>query len=454
MPQSEFIPATVSPDAPVKRRRLKLVLLTLFGVLAALLMFRAFAWWTLAKETRAFRKLGYPTTLAEYDAWHGPVADDENAAIALLKAIGNFREVDAATPVALHRDLRAMGDTHHASSPQGLAVLEEAEQFIAHHAKALHELRIASLKPGVRVLVDPATLNQSRIGLVLTIQDVQIQLARARGDGAAAARSVMDTLRICDALRESPSWPFREGPLSVRALEDLLAIVQAHRLDEQTLAGLDAILSPARRQAPASTTIIQASFYYGGGTLGGGSFARWGYGLSYPGSLPDPAKDGAWQFFGYNARRAGWRGLMCLHRLVGLGDLDQARWLSLVRRYAQALDGPAAQRGPALRTAQEEFAALWSPVTIVTRNHIGQLTSHVAGIELRIHELGQYARLIIALERCIIARQAPPQRLDDLVPDFIDYIPDGSAGDHTPDYAPAAGGYTLRSGTRVFEGRR
>ena len=342
-------------------------------------------------ETRlaSIRAAGYPTTLTELDAWY-PTPKDLNAADVYQLAFNAYvadEELEALLPgYSGQEDFPAPGE------PLPADMVEAMETYLAKNARALALLAEAAAIPECRFPVDftqrPTQLlphlAELRRGLHLLSLQASIQAHRRQNDLAIESISAM--LAIGNSLNDEPVLISHLVGVSVRhySRKTAVRVLTRASLTDGQLASLSklferAIDRPALVHALAGerATVLGAI-----GTIVGSS-----------------------------------RGSALLNALTGLYNADQSAYLDLMDQVMKQVEGPLGQDV----NINAMIADVPSYCTVT------RLTASAMRAALRTERQSDAAiqTLLVglAVKRYKLAHGTLPERLDLLVPDYLDTVP-------------------------------
>ena len=197
----------IQPYKP-KRRRWPWVLLALMLVVAVPLgIVRYTLHRRVVVELARIRAAGYPTTLAELDAWY-PTPTDANAADVYLEAFDAYvsdEELEALLP---HFSMNV--DWPAPDEPIPAEMLTAMEAYLAKNAEALALLVEAASIPECRYPVDLREGLDVRLPHLIELRTgtellaLQASVAAERSEGESVVGSIRATLALAESLKHEP----------------------------------------------------------------------------------------------------------------------------------------------------------------------------------------------------------------------------------------------------------
>lgn len=395
-----------------KRRPLWLKIVLLFLLADALL----FAGWhvylalAIRSELNAIRRAGYPVTLAELDAWYPTPPAGKNAADVL--AIAFSRRV---VPQR-NSKLPYIGEGR--MPPIGLKIptplRREIAQVLAQNAAALRMLhRGAALKDcrypinlnqGMNTLLPH--LAQLRFAARLLALEAAMRVDANDPDGA--VDSIITSFRLARSLRNEPVLVSQmvSCALCWTSMDTLRRSVAGVQFTESQLPAISRELE--EMESPGCLTRG-----YVGATCTSFQLTRdrKTYGDLLQNWLPDL--------------------MIVAYRAFGLVQSDRLHLLRVMRRYIGVSQLPLQLRVPESKTVLAGYSRIphYCVATFALTPEYAQLVErgytrvvHVERDTERIALL-RSARTILAIERFRLAKSRTPDRLDELVPTYLDAVP-------------------------------
>ncbi len=193
----------------LRQNRVTVVIATLVLLLAALVLWN---YYSPRSDSRieAIRKAGYPVTLAELDAWYPAVPDAENAALvytnafALLETPGNSSQAPSLSARLSNLTLPPRGENLPAEDQAEISNLLASNQAalrLLHSAASLEASRYpVNLKDGAFTLLP----HLSKVKVAVMLLCAESQLHSAHGEYEMAVQSLVAAGRLADSLRAEP----------------------------------------------------------------------------------------------------------------------------------------------------------------------------------------------------------------------------------------------------------
>jgi hypothetical protein len=360
------------------------------------------------------RAVGEPVMWEEVIAGMEPIPDDENSALLLeryLMSRSPWSSGPAGSVVVMRPDA-VLGVRRSDEMTKLMRV------YLAHESAALELLHDAARLPGGRWLMDshpfgymPSLMHIRHIRGWARLLRVESQLRAAEGDGHAAARSVRAIRRLAASVGESPHLMSmvtrgRTGALGVDAAEGALGLTELPAEDlamlrdefateaEQLSLRVAALGGRARalRIATERPPALIREYYM---PNAGERVKRLGFALQ--GLIPGVAAGDA--LFGLKLNTQG----------VALLDLPPRELLAAARSHSA--DCSRARRGRKARVLHS-MSVLYMPST-------GRTAERLLVDKQRLH----VARTALAVEQFRMKRGRWPEKLTELVPDYIDVVP-------------------------------
>ena len=394
--------------APKKRRKIKfshvLIALLLAGV-AAFAIFRLSTKFKLRARIDAIYAAGYPVTGAELDQWYDIAPDVENAAYTIEEGFSLNKEWDKEKS----KSLPLIGRAELPARTESLA--EETKslmaQYIAGNNEALDLFRQAAEIENCRYPIDLAagfaTLvpDLGEIRNAVRLLGLDAILHAENGDGRSATRSAISAFGIARSLAREPvtiSQLARAGCQSsaISAVEQV--INRAELSDEQLIEIIESVRE--------SEHISDISCAFVGERCMGISFFR------VPESAGPDVMGGSGPIFRY---------VLAFYKAVGLADADAVIYLDLMDGYLKAAQLPMHERLEAVNAVDTRLRST-SRVHVMLHSIMPAL-SRITTIETRAVARLRSARVALAIQRYRLAAGAPPDKLADLVPAYLETVP-------------------------------
>ena len=386
-------------------------------LLCALVGFRTYWARRVQAELAAVRAAGYPTTPQELAAWR-PAPEGENAAGVYVKAFDLYRDPDVSLsrnlPVENVVDLPALGE------PLPAAVTTAIASYVADNAEALKLLHQAAVMKSCRFSLVPNAWpglgNLARMRGGARRLAVETFMHAQDGNGERAASAVCATLAAGRHLCQEPRLiahlvRLATDAIALGALERTLSMIP---LSEKQLDRLDAALqeSSGPEALPRALSAELCAIADG------------------PGLAAETALQKTVLVFG---------------RVTGLHHMGRAAALKLMREAVARSEAAPAERVRAVRSVKpgyESTRLCWRTSQAVV--HLDTVRLSVEKDACDIARL-RAARTALAVERHRRTRGLLPEKLADLVPEFIDAIPIDPFNGEPLRYKKLAEGYVVYS---------
>ncbi len=198
-------------------RRHRTLLLGLAAILLFITLLLGYRRWQnhrlqkqITAHLAAIRAQGYPVTLAELDAWYVTPPDPENAAIEIIAASRHI--TDYWTHGGQWMDINYSNNLHEATLPLSVPARTALASIIHSNQTALTLLRTGLAKPHCRYPVDYVTYHLPAVNNARAAARELNQLLRwetfhfqAEGQSEAALDSLITQLQLADTLSADPS---------------------------------------------------------------------------------------------------------------------------------------------------------------------------------------------------------------------------------------------------------
>ncbi|MHC4207502.1 MAG: hypothetical protein ACYSTT_22840 [Planctomycetota bacterium] len=351
----------------------------------------------------AIRAEGYPVTCVELDQWYKIPPNVENAAYTIADAFSCYKKWDKEKSKSL--PVVGRGKLPPRTEPLEEETKALITQYIADNNEAIELLHAGAAIEHCRYPIDLSAgfetlmpdLIEIRTGFYLL--KLEAILHAENGDGESAVRSVKSCFGIARSLAKEPitiSQLVRSACQNHAATTIEYCINRIKFTDEQLVELIESVRDSER--------ISDMSCAFVGERCNGISFFK------APGSF-DPGLAGGIPF----------RPLLGLYKAIGMADSDAIIYLDLMDEYMKITRLPLHQRQEAAKAVDTRFQstskvhvllyvmmpALARITTIDTRN-IAQLLT---------------ARVGLAIERYRLASGMLPDKLAELVPDYLDSFP-------------------------------
>ena len=381
-----------------------LLLAAVFGILRYTLHRRVVV------ELARIRAAGYPTTLVELDAWY-PTPSGANAADVYLEAFNAYvadEELEALLP-NFGRDVNfpepgePMPDEMFAAMAAYVAENTEALALLA-EAATIPECRFpVDLKAGSGVLL--THLSPLRRGAQLLRQQAIVQVQQGQHD-----RSIDSVLAMLAAARS-----VRNEPLLISHLVGMSMAQETCRAVEQILGRASLTDSQLARLSQALA-----------GAMGRGTL------------LHTMAGERALMLGGFDTMMSS-RAYEVFANVTGVSDADRSAYLGIMGEVVKKAEDPL---GQAVDTDALIRNLPW--YGIVTRTFMPELDK-VFRSELQGQATARVLLAGLAAKRYQLAHGALPERLDELVGEFLDALPIDPCDDKPLRYMPTDTGAVIYS---------
>jgi hypothetical protein len=351
------------------------------------------------------RDAGYPTNLAELDAWYAIAAGVPNAADIYTKAFALLvkdEQLEYGLPW-VGRDTLAPDEPLSVPTKEAirrlLDVNREALDLLAEGAKIRHCRYPVNLNQGFGVLL-PHLTNIRHGGRLLLLQAI---LHAEDGQTELAVQSVLNSLQLSGSIEKEPvliSQLVRMAA-STYAVCSIEHVLSRSSVTEEGLARLRMALAEARRQGSFLPSLV------GERTMG----------LSVFRMEPDELA----LVVGMGNTGTGTRALYFLYRASGLADAEALTFLDLWDQMLDAAQGPVTSRLPDAN-AVENRAQQLPRYKVITRMLFPAIARSIAH-DLRQQALFSFADAGLAVEQFRLKYWRTPEFLDELVPEFLDAVP-------------------------------
>ena len=413
-----------------RRRFLAGVLICLTVVLGVPAILRLHVKTRLEAELEAIREAGYPATLEEAQAGYAEPAPGENAAELYQQAFKvRGQEPEKAGYQEISEAMEEEPERHRFSD----AVRDMVRAYLAANQERLRLLHEAAKRPAARYPIDLSEGLTIQLPHLAQVRDsarllrLEAMLAADEGDTALAMDAILAALAAGESLREEPiviSQLVRVACFSITrdALEHVLSVAS---FDEEQLGILDAAF--ARAEDPEAFARALATER----TLG-----LWGY--DHPEQLFADGGDPTLDRFVPGGTLTAIR----VAELVGFQDRDRLRYVNYMNELIELSTHPTWEAIPeADRLVESIDDSLLPRVSQALVPHLTRTVhSHAQGLaDLRC------AQVAIAVERYRLVYGEAPERLDDLVPSFIEAVPTDPFDGAPLRYQTEGDGYLLYS---------
>lgn len=406
------IMSTQFPSSPSRPRiRIGLMLLMVGGGLLGLLVLLLAGAWIgsrrdLSAELDRIRAAGEPASADEIEAFYQVPASERDTTQLWLSALA---PLDTPSYMAEARELPLVGeDTNDLPLPgEPWPQLEAAEQLLARYRGSLEQMHQAAREggqarfptrfaDGIQMLLPHA--QQLRAGArLLTLESA---VAAHRGQTDKAVDAIVAIFAAAHSLEQEPvliSQLVRMA-LGGMARQRIQWLLSAVTLDDHQLARLDAELAASDYQRPLRQGLL------GERVIGIVAFEN-------PETLGDEA---------------------ALGRLSSIGSSDQAMYLKLMDEMIAAAEKTGPERQQAIDAAEMRLrqlagttsARLKYPLTLLLLPALSTASQAATRNEAERDAI----RVAVAIERFRLREGRLPEKLDELVPDFLASVPSDPFG--------------------------
>ena len=392
--------------APRKHRRLKIsnvLIILLLICVGAFALFRLRLTSKLQARIDAIRAAGYPVTCAELDQWYKIPPNVENAAYTIIDAFSYYKlwDKDKSEPLPVVGQAKLPARTE--PLPEEMKAL--ITQYVADNNEALELLHAGAaieycrypidLSAGLETLVPD--LSEIRKGIFLL--ELEAILHAEHGDDKLAIRSVKSCFGIARSLAKEPvtiSQLVRSACQNRAATTIEYCINRIEFTDEQLVELIECTHNSER--------ITNMSYALVGERCNGISFFK------APGSVDTDLIGGI-----------PFRPLLALYKAVGMADSDAIIYLDLMDEYMKITRLPLHQRQEAAKAVDTRFQS-------TSRVHVLLYVMMPAMVRITTIDTRNIAQLLtartgLAIERYRLTAGKLPDKLVDLVPDYLDAVP-------------------------------
>jgi len=349
----------------------------------------------------AIRAAGYPVTCVELDQWYKIPPDADNATYKIIDAFSHYNkwDKDKSLPVIGKEELP------HRTEPMPEEMKALIAEYIADNNEALELLHDAAAIEHSRYPIDLSAgfetnvPNLSELRGAVFLLKLEAILHAENGESDLAMRSAKSCFGISNSLAKEPitvSQRVRSACQNVAATTIEYCVNRIEFTDEQ-LTGLIGYIQNSEHNTDMSRAFVGERCF----------------GISFfiaPESV-DPGLMGGVPF----------RPLLGLYKAVGMADSDAIIYLDLMEEYMKIYQLPIHQRQDAAKAVEARFQST-SQAHILLRVIMPAL-SRIAVIDTRNIAQLLTARIGLSIERYRLAAGKIPDKLEDLVPDYLDAVP-------------------------------
>lgn len=450
--QEEFGTMRTYPWQKKRRRVLKWLAIVLSPFIAAT-AFRLYVVHANNRLLAEFHAQGLPVTLEQLDAWYPAVRAEDNAGLELLGVLKTLKEL----PREQDQYLPVIGTSKGANLwEEGVALLPESEAamraYLTENAEPISRLHAALEKTACRYPVDfklgmRANLEHlaqvRQVGRNFLLESLQSSLT---GDTALTTRDICDMLRTAATLREEPMLIDQLVRVAIVGMSHAgLAHAASHvSLAEPDLTVLQGVLREARSPQAFKRALA--------GEMCGMTAALQDYGTIAE-AFGQDHNDSVLKELGaqFGVGPAFLPQVLALGAIgIGLRDVNVGY---LVRAYHLALrqaEEPFPQRIDAMHAVERQVQAYPALSGIAAQNTLPSLLRAVDAFA-REEAYFRIMETAVAIERFRGQNGALPKQLEELVPAFVEAVPQDPFDGKPLRYRLEERGYTLYSVERDRE---
>lgn len=410
---------------PWKRRQRKWLALVgiAFALLAAFSVYRSGLRREVEKRLKAFHAAGIPTAVESFEEWRGRIPVEENGAEAYLAAFNAFRPL---TPDAAE-NLPLWGPREFEScEPYPDDVREASRLLLADNDEALRLMHLGATHGRSRFPCDIGMERQwpnqhaQKFVIGARMLALEASLAAETDQPDQAAEALLDLFTFVTSTDKEPIRQFQFSRLASLhlACETLERVVNRSTLSDAQLKGLGEALDAADTLEPLYTMAVWNLCV---GVTELSSQSGWGDPsrlLGLPVSL-GPAFD-----------------------ISGLIDRNLINFLDTMNEFIETTRMPLGEMGRRSNSILQGTYRL--------NRLTGAYTVWIVQGSANSHEVfAQYlakvraARTAVAVERYRLAKGQLPEKLGDLLPDFIEAVPEAPYGGEPIHYSRTDRGYSV-----------
>ena len=418
-----------SETAHKRGRKLKfshiLIMLLLIAV-CAFVVFRLSVRSKLRSKIEAIRAAGYPVTLVELNEWYAIPEGAENAADIIIEAFSYYREWDKteleSLPIVGRGELPARTEPL-AEETKGLVA-----QYIANNQQALELLHKAAPMEHSRYPVDFSVglgyqmYHLTVLKHVIRLLNLDMVLHVENSNTQLAARSVTSAFAIIRSLAKEPTATSQLVRMACYSLtvSSLERVINRTEFADEQLVKLGQAVADAENlsaipRALAGEQCMGISIFKNPGALSPGLFGR---------GIPSAP-------------------ILELYKALGLADMDAVIYLDLLNDYIETTQLPLHQR-------QREAGTIEAKLKETSKVHIFLhefMPAFSRVITINIKSIAQLrtARVSLAIQRYRLATGNLPDTLADLVPRYLDAVPEDPFDGRTLRYEKLETGFVVYS---------
>jgi len=394
---------------PGKSRKLKvshiLILLLLIGA-GVFTLYRLNLKKQLKSRIEAIHATGYPVTLEELDQWYAIPDDSENAAYIILDAFDYYQEPQDSKLLPLFGKVKLPARTE----PLPEETMKLVSQYLSdnqqtlellHEAAALEHSRYPiDLSLGLGTLAPPLQdLKQS-----VKLLNLEAITHAEKNESMSATRSLISGLGIANSLSEEPLIVSQLVRISCQAMtvSILERVINRTDLTDEQLIELGRDFTNAQNLSGISRAFVGERCQILHVFRGPESLQSLAIGSSgQDNNIPVP--------------------ILQAYKALGLADMDAVDYLDMMDGYIKAFQLPQHLRQEAFNAAELKPESI-SKFRILLRTLMPALR-RIITIDLRNIAGLQTAQAAIAIQRYRLAMGGLPEKLKELVPDYLESIP-------------------------------
>jgi hypothetical protein len=407
-------PEQVPPSG--KSRRLKIALLVLAGLIVLYLVYRHSLSVAIQSRLDAIRHAGYPATCAELDKWYPQPPAGQNAADVYNEAFAHYNMWTNSNPERAKRYLlpiSGMAKLPQRTEPLPGGMKQLVAEYLSDNSEALRLLYQATSMKSCRYPIDLSEGFAMRITHLNKIRQAArlLELEAIHNSEEQkpqqAVESVIASLGVLRSLNQEPmliSYLVRLACQGI-TIDSLERVLNRTSLTDEQLSMLASGLDDAEEHQSLTRTFV------GERCTGTDIFQR-----IRKRTIPSGVLSGF--ISGSMDQEPSWVNILVpIYRITGLLDLDEERYLDLMKPFVDTTQLSTPESIAAVSSTSNDVANMprWH---IVAR----PLLDALAGVFLRasrsaakLHD----AQTALAIQRYRLANSRLPDQLSDLVPKFL-----------------------------------
>jgi hypothetical protein len=417
-------------EAKVRKHRKSkfsyVLILLLLVCIAAFVIFRYTVKSKLQDKIEAIRAAGYPVTSEELDKWYSIPEDAENAAYIIMDAFSYYQDWDktALEPLPLVGQEKLPTRTEPLTQETKTLIA----QYLSDNQKAIELLHEAALIEHSRYPIDlslGAGVRLDHLGEIrkgVRLLSLEVMLHSENKQPQLAARSVISMLSVANSLKDEPlnisqrvRWTCQA--LGINMLERAMNRTeftdeQLHELGDVITKGEDfSVMSRAFAGERCNALSIMK--------MSGPIIPD----IAGPAIPPTPVLE--------------------LYKALGLADLDAIVYIDFTNDYIEATKLDLYESHKTAKEIEVRFQKL-SKIHLLTRALMPSF-SRIIDIHLRNTAHLRAAGVALAIERYRLAEGKLPETLTDLVPAYLETVPDDPFDSTEMKYKKLDKGYVVYS---------